>query len=283
MIKLFAIDMDGTLLNSESKINPATIKAINDLNKAGIKTVLTSGRVMSSIRFANKTLGVDNPMIANNGALIKLDSKKTLSEHPLEEDHIKELIKFCDEHKFIYHFYDEDTFYSNRLDEDRLKHLKISSDYGLNYQCNISITEDPYKDLKEKGKPAYKILIGCLNSHPYGEAKAVDIIKKAFLDKLYVTSSGPGAIEIMEPNVNKWEGIKILSDHLGIKNNEIAAIGDSYNDLPMVENAHLGFAMGNGNEDIKKVATYVVADNNLDGIKEASDIILKYNKDNPSV
>ncbi|WP_394018340.1 Cof-type HAD-IIB family hydrolase [Anaerococcus cruorum] len=283
MIKLFAIDMDGTLLNSEDKISPSTNEAIKNLNKSGVKTVLTSGRVMSSLIITSKILGIDNPMVANNGALIKLDSKKSLSEYPLEDVHIKELIEFCEDHKFIFHFYDEDTFYSNRLDEDRLKHLKLDNDYGLNYQCNISITEDPYKDLKEKGKPAYKILIGCLNSHPYGEKKAVEIIKEAFADKLYVTSSGPGAIEIMEPHVNKWEGIKILADHLGIKSDEIAAIGDSYNDLPMVENAHLGFAMGNGNEKIKEVANHVVADNNSTGIKQAADIILKYNKENPSV
>ena len=87
----------------------------------------------------------------------------------------------------------------------------------------------------------------------------------------------------MEPNVNKWEGIKILANHLGIKSDELAAIGDSYNDLPMVENAHLGFAMGNGNEDIKEAASYVVSDNNSDGIKEAAEIILNYNKENPSV
>lgn len=283
MIKLFAIDMDGTLLNSSSRINPSAKEAIKKLNEAGVKTVLTSGRVMSSIKIASKDLGFKNPMVANNGALIKLDDEKVLSHHPLEDSHIKELVKFCEDHKFIYHFYDEDTFYSNRLDDERLKHLRLDTDYGLNYQCNISITENPYKDLKQKGKPAYKILIGCLSSHPYGEEKAIDIIKKAFDSKLYITSSGPGAIEIMEPNVNKWEGIKILANHLGIKSDELAAIGDSYNDLPMVENAHLGFAMGNGNEDIKEAASYVVSDNNSDGIKEAAEIILNYNKENPSV
>ena len=160
MIKLFAIDMDGTLLNSSSRINPSAKEAIKKLNEAGVKTVLTSGRVMSSIKIASKDLGFQNPMVANNGALIKLDDKKVLSHHPLKEDNIKELVKFCEDHKFIYHFYDEDTFYSNRLDDDRLKHLRLDTDYGLNYQCNISITEDPCKDLKQRGKPAYKILIG---------------------------------------------------------------------------------------------------------------------------
>ena len=283
MIKLFAIDMDGTILNTNNEINPSSKEAINQLSASGIKTVLTSGRLMSSIKFATEELGEDNPMVANNGALIMANTDKILGQHPFEDSHIKELVKFCEEHKFIYHFYDEDTFYSNRLDEERLEHLKINNDYGLNYQCNISITENPYKDLKQRGKPAYKILIGCLNSHAYGEEKAVKIIKEAFEDKLYVTSSGPGAIEIMEPHVNKWEGVKELSNFLGIKLDEIAAIGDSYNDLPMVENAKIGFAMGNANDTVKSVADYVVADNNGNGIKEAAEIILNLNKENPSV
>lgn len=283
MIKLFAIDMDGTLLNSDSKINPSAKEAIQQLNEKGIKTVLTSGRVMSSIKYQSKDLNIDNPMIAANGALLMLNSQKKLYEYPLEDSHIKDLVEFCQKHKFIYHFYDEDTFYSNRLDDERLKHLKIDTDDGLNYQCNISITEDPYEDLKQKEKPAYKILIGCLKSHPYGEEKAVKIIKEAFDDKLYVTSSGPGAIEIMEQHVNKWEAVKYLSDQLGIKKDEIAAIGDSYNDLPMVKESKIGFAMGNGNEKVKEVADYVVTDNNSSGIKEAAEIILNYNKENPSV
>ena len=273
MIKLFAIDMDGTLLNTNHEINPSTKEAINQLNATGVKTVLTSGRLISSIKFATKELGEENPMVATNGALIMANADKILGQHPLEDSHIKELVKFCE----------EDTFYSNRLDEDRLAHLKINNDYGLNYQCNISITENPYEDLKQRAKPAYKILIGCLNSHPYGEEKAVKIIKEAFEDRLYVTSSGPGAIEIMEPHVNKWGGVKELSNFLGIKIDEIAAIGDSYNDLPMVENAKIGFAMGNANETVKSIADYVVADNDGDGIKEAAEIILNFNKENPSV
>ncbi|MBM0046390.1 HAD family phosphatase [Anaerococcus sp. mt242] len=281
MIKLFAIDMDGTLLNTDDKIDPSTKESILRLNASGVKTVLTSGRVMSSIKFATKDLGEDNPMVATNGALI-MANNKILKQYPLKDDHLKELVDFCQEHKFIYHFYDEDTFYSNRLDEDRIRHLKIDNDYGLNYQCNISITDDPIKNLKERKKLAYKILIGCLSSHPYGEEEAVEIIKEKFNHILYITSSGPGAIEIMEPHVNKWEGIKELIEFLGIKVDEVAAIGDSYNDLPMIENAKIGFAMGNGNEKVKSISDYVVADNDNGGISEAAEIILEYNKENPS-
>lgn len=283
MIKLFAIDMDGTLLDKNDQVSKSTKEAITRLNESGVNTVLCSGRVMTSLEAISKKLNIDNPMVANNGAIVKLNKEKILTNHPLEDDHLKELINFCHDHKFIYHFYDEDTFYSNRLDFDRLYHLREDSDYGLNYQCNISISNNPYQDLKEKGNSANKILIGCLKSHPYGVEKANKIIKEEFKDKLYVTSSGIGSLEIMEPKVNKWNGILKLAEFLGIDNEEIASIGDSYNDLPMISNSHLGFAMGNANEEVKKIASHIVADNNSTGISEAADVILKFNKENPSV
>lgn len=275
--------MDGTLLNKEDKVSESTKEAVRRLNEAGVKTVICTGRVVTSIEYANEVIGIDNPAIGNNGAIIKLNKDKILATHPLEDEHLLELIDFCEEHKFIYHFYDQDTFYSNRLVDRSLHHLAIDNDYGLNYQVNISISKDPYKTMKDKGHDGLKILIGSLGSHPYGEEKARELITETFKDKLYVTSSGPGSMEIMEPHVNKWEGIKELIDFLGINEDETAAIGDSFNDLPMIENAKLSFAMGNGNDTIKSVANHIVGDNNGTGIADAADIILNFNKENPSV
>ncbi|WP_297280669.1 HAD family hydrolase [uncultured Anaerococcus sp.] len=283
MIKLFAMDMDGTLLNSNNEVNASSKEAIKKLNESGVKTVLCSGRVMTSLENINAKLETDNPMVANNGAIIKLNSKKILNIHPLEDDHLKEVIKFCHYHKFMYHFYDEDTFYSNRLDFNRLHHLKKDSQYGLNYQCNISISDNPFQVMKEKDHNAMKILVGSLIDHPYGEKKSIELIKEEFKDKLYITSSGWGSIEIMEPHVNKWQGILELIEFLGIKEDEIAAIGDSDNDLPMISKSKLGFAMGNANDVVKNTASHIVSDNNSTGINEAADLILKFNKDNPSV
>lgn len=283
MIKLFAIDMDGTLLNSNSDISEKNIEAIKELNQAGIKTVLTSGRVSSSVDYFNEKIGIDNPMVANNGAVIKLSKDEVLATHPLDDDELINLIEFCDENEFSFNFYDSNTFYTNRLILERLNHLKIHSDYVMNYQCDIYVSSNPYKELKRRKNMANKLLISGLDSHPYGQEKAVKIIEDRFLDDLYVTSSGFGFIEIMHKNVDKWSSILELAAFLGINSNEIATIGDSYNDLPMIESSEISFAMGNANESIKKAASHVVLDNDSDGFINAKDIIINYNKENPSV
>ena len=282
MIKLFAIDMDGTLLNSNSDISEKNIEAMKELNQAGIKTVLTSGRVSSSVDYFNEKIGIDNPMVANNGAVIKLSNEEVLATHPLDDDELVNLLEFCDENEFSFNFYDSNTFYTNRLIIERLNHLKIQSDYGMNYQCDIYVSSNPYKELKRRKHMANKMLISGLDSHPYGQEKAVKIIEDRFLNELYVTSSGFGFIEIMHKNVDKWSSILELAKFLGINSNEIAAIGDSNNDLPMIENSRISFAMGNANESVKKAASHVVLDNDSDGFINAKDIIINYNKENPS-
>lgn len=283
MIKLFTIDMDGTLLNSNGSVDESTKQALQKLNNAGVKTVLCSGRMVKSIEHFNDILGIDNPLIGNNGSIIKINKDEIIYANPLEDEDLQELISFCHQHKFKYHFYDEDTFYSNRLNSKGIKHLMKDTDYGLNLQCNLSISNNPFEMLKARNRSAYKILIGNLTEHPYDLNEITRMFVEKFGHKLYVTSSGIGNLEIMKKGVSKWNGAIHLADFLGINKDEIAAIGDSHNDLPMIEAAKLSFAMGNANETVKSTANYAVSDNDNGGIAEASQIILDYNKENPSV
>ena len=283
MIKLFAMDMDGTVLNSRGEIDQRNIEAIRKLNESGVKTVLCSGRVATSLEHFNKVLGLDNPVIGNNGAIVKINEDKILSMHPLEDDNLKDLIDFSQEHKCVYHFYDEDTYYTNRFNPKGLQYLLIDNDYGYNTHCNLNVSKDPYADLKLKGHFGNKILIGNLGEHPYGRDKIVSMFEERFADYLYITSSSSTSIEIMEKGVTKWNGVLELINFLGINKDEIASIGDSYNDLPMLANAKLSFAMGNADETVKSHAKDVVAINDEFGVAEACEKILAYNKANPSV
>ena len=75
--------------------------------------------------------------------------------------------------------------------------------------------------------------------------------------------------EITNENVNKWDALQFLIEKLGIKPEEVMAIGDNVNDIKMIENAGLGIIMDNSAPYIKELADVVVADNNSDGVAEA--------------
>lgn len=279
MIKLFAFDIDGTLLDSSISMPEENINALRKLNESGIKTVLASGRVLTSIKYYQEMIGYDNPIVATNGTVIALDSKNIHKSYYIDDEILKDLYEFCKAYKLDFHFYDEENYYTNRVNLDRIKHLKINNDYGMNYQVDLIIKKDPVSYLLSKGKSANKFQIAGIDTNKLSQEEIVKKVNEEFADKLYITSSGSNIIELSNKNSSKWNSISEICEILGISRKEVAAIGDSYNDLPMIENAKIGFAMGNANETLKEKADIIVGDNDSSGIVEACDYVLRFNKD----
>lgn len=278
MIKLFAFDIDGTLLDNNSKVTDESREALKKLDDAGIKVVLASGRVFPSIKYNQKLLGITGPIVATNGSLISLDGKEMYKSYYIEDDLLKKLYEFCLEYKMDFHFYDEDNYYTNRLNLDRIKHLKIDNDFGMNYQVDLIIKNDPVSYLINQGKKAIKFQISGIDEKEISKEKIIDLLDKDFGEDLYITASGDSLLEIGNKNATKWTSIEEICDKLGIYTNEVAAIGDAYNDIPMVKGAGLGFAMGNAKDKLKEVADVIVADNESGGALEAVNYVLEANK-----
>lgn len=278
MIKLIAFDIDGTLLDNNSKVTDESREALKKLDDAGIKVVLASGRVFPSIKYNQKSLGIPGPIVATNGSLISLDGSEIYKSYYIEDDLLKKLYEFCLEYKMDFHFYDEDNYYTNRLNLDRIKHLKIDNDFGMNYQVDLIIKNDPVSYLINQGKKAIKFQISGIDEKEISKEKIIDLLDKDFGEDLYITASGDSLLEIGNKNATKWTSIEEICDKLGIYTNEVAAIGDAYNDIPMVKGAGLGFAMGNAKDKLKEVADVIVADNESGGALEAVNYVLEANK-----
>lgn len=274
MIKLFAMDLDGTSLDSNSILQEKTIKALKKLDENGIKFVFTSGRAMPSVRYLMSLTGIDNPSVTNNGALAYINKEKIIYQNPLKYEEVEELIKFSEENKLFYQFYDMDTYYSNRIWPERFDHLENNSLYGMNYQVNFSFSTDPLKELKLRKNSAFKFQIFPNIKNPEEERK---ILEKVDLMDLYPTTSAFGMVEIMQKNVNKFNALSEIGNFLGISKKEMAAIGDQDNDIPMLKNAGLAFAMGNAIDEVKEISDYIVSTNDDFGLVEAINIVLEKN------
>lgn len=274
MIKLFAMDLDGTSLDNNSILRKETIDALKKLDENGIKFVFTSGRAMPSVRYLMSLTGIDNPFVTNNGALAMINKEKPIYTKGIEDKKIKELINFSENNELSYQFYDVDTYYSNRIRPERFNHLKKDSQYGMNYQVNFSFSTNPLRELNNRNNTALKFQI-----FPDVEKKEekIMVLEKVKQLDLYATSSNDKVIEIMEKDVNKFNGISEIGSFLGINKNEIAAIGDQDNDIPMLENSILSFAMGNSIDKVKKVCDYTVSTNENFGLVEAINIVLEKN------
>jgi Cof subfamily protein (haloacid dehalogenase superfamily) len=95
------------------------------------------------------------------------------------------------------------------------------------------------------------------------------ILKLNYGDNLYITRSKPYFLEVMHCEANKAKALEVIALHYGIDRQEVMAVGDSYNDMEMIEWAGLGVAMGNAFEAVKDIADYVTASNEEEGVAEA--------------
>ena len=278
MIKLFAFDIDGTLLDNNSNLPYSSIDAIKKLEDAGIKVVLASGRVFSSVKHIQKLLGITGPIVSTNGSLISFDGEQIYKSYYIDSELLDKLYEFCIEYNLDFHFYDEENYYSNRLNLDRIKHLKIENDFGMNYQVDLIIKSDPVSYLKSQGKKAVKFQVSGIDEKAKPREYFIDLLVDKFGHDLYITASGDHLIEIGNKNATKRTSIEKISEKLGIYNSEIAAIGDAYNDIPMVNGAEIGFAMRNAKDELKDIADVIVSDNENSGVLEAVNYVLEANK-----
>ncbi|MDU3153294.1 MAG: HAD family hydrolase [Anaerococcus hydrogenalis] len=274
MIKLFAMDLDGTSLDSNSILQEKTINALKKLDENGIKFVFTSGRATPSVRYLMESTGIDNPLVTNNGALAFINKENLIYQNPLKYEEVEELINFSQENKLFFQFYDLDTYYSNRMCPERFNHLEKDSTYGMNYQVNFSFSTKPLKELKLRKNSAFKFQI-FLDKNDSN--KLSTILEKVSEMGLYATTSSYGMIEIMQKNVNKFNGLSEISYLLGINKEEMAAIGDQDNDIPMLENVGISFAMGNAIDKVKEISDFVVSTNDEFGLVDAINIVLEKN------
>lgn len=255
--KLFVTDMDGTLLNSERKITAGVKKAIKKAVEAGVIFTIATGRMHISALPYVKELGVNVPVITYNGALIKTMEGEELFASYLDRDLVKELVDFAEERQLHIQLYSDDKLYYRR-----------ENDRSALYQCTAGVKGNPVGDeLEEHMDKVPKLLIVANNSEE-GD-RVVEAVSHQFGHRIVAVKSTPVYIELIKPGVNKATAIARLAERFDIPAEAVLAIGDSNNDLTMIEMAGFGVAMGNANDNVKKIAKYQVADCDHDGIAEA--------------
>ena len=261
MYKLVAIDMDGTLLNSDKVISKGNKVAIKKAIKKGVKVVITSGRGLKGLdKFLDEIhlRGENEYLIANNGGTIYRTSDfKCIS-------------------------------YKGLKGRDLVKAHALSKEFGLNmiaytHEGSIAAEENEFTRFESEyvGNPVKilnfntdvddedeitKILFS--QTEEFLEKKMLEIPKE-FYSEYNVVKTMPIVLEVMDKDCNKGYGVKVLADKLGIKKEEIICIGDQANDIEMITYAGLGIAMGNAIEELKNVAEYVTLDNDNDGVAKA--------------
>lgn len=255
MIKLIAIDIDGTLLKSDRKIHPENLRAVREARDAGVQIVLATGRIRPSMEPFVQELGLrPGPRVCCNGAEIVGVDGETLHAEKLDDgvrDRVSEFAQANGLHLNVYL-------------ADRL--LFTTDDaWGGMYQRRTKIPVPEYVSFAELASiPVLKLM---LIAEPEQLVKVNPLLK----ERLYglpvrITESEPEYLEFLAPSADKGSSLSKLCDHLGVQRHEVGAIGDYLNDLEMIQWAGIGCAIGNGAAELKAVADVIAPSNNEGGV-----------------
>lgn len=256
--KLLAIDMDDTLLSKGITISARTQQAIKSAVAKGIKVVIATGRMHSSALPHLKDLGLKEEVITYNGALLKeLKSGKTILHQPVPLDICQEIIKIVKEKDLHLNLYINDILYVNKLGFGAEYYEKLS---GIK---PVLIKEDLEEFVTE---PSTKLLIVEEDLDKVKEIQ--NRLESQFDDILNITRSKDTFIEMMNKDVSKGNTLAKLVKRLNLEAKDIIAVGDSYNDIDMIEYAGLGVAVANAREAVKEKADYITKSNDEDGVAE---------------
>ena len=269
MIKLIAIDMDGTLLNSKKELLEETKQYFKEFHTKGTDTllVLCTGRPETGIRPYLKDLGYleeNHYIISQNGANIyESQTGKRIMDAFVDSKEIQKWIELGKKHGVSVMGAGVDSYYA--FDEEPTEWMEF----------DVKIVNGSIKRItKEESLSTdfYKLLL-------LGDEEQLNefetIIPKEWRDEFYVVRSQKYLVEVLKKGVNKAFGLEKLATALNIKPSEIAAIGDAANDIEMLKYAGLSIAMGNASKDVKAIADIVTDTNENNGVIKAIDKLIQ--------
>jgi Cof subfamily protein (haloacid dehalogenase superfamily) len=259
MIDLIAIDMDGTLLDSNHAVSPRVKQAIAAARAQGIRIVLATGRPFSGVEEYLEELGMNGEgdyCITFNGAVIQnAAGTKSVAETTLGYDDFLYCEQVARDIGVHFHMLFERSMMTPNAD--------ISSHTVRD--AYISRTPLMFRSV-EQVDPAWRFRKFMMVDDAAVLDRAIARLPPELTQRYTVVKSAADFLEILHLDAGKGRALATLAAHLGVPGENIMAIGDQENDLVMLEFAGVAVAMGNAIDAVKAVADHVTTSNNEDGV-----------------
>ena len=259
MYKLLVTDVDGTLLDSSSKLTELNKKALLDCIASGINVIIATGKSIDSTMFIIKQLGLKLPQITFSGAVLITTERKIISAVKISPDLYLDVISKVREKgyeplaaaidgKIYCQEYSKPMKYVTAVGEKINKADNLMSDYFKENAVSVSI--------------------------PINESDPMDLfIRKTYNGVLQVLRSGEYFFDILSIDASKGKALTGLIKDLGIKKDEVVSFGDSHNDISLFEASGLSIAVKNSYPELLEIADIVTDENYNSGLGRA---IYKY-------
>ncbi len=278
--------MDGTILSPDHSISTKNKQAILAAQSNGIEVVIATGRSFSEAIGPVRSAGLNLPYICLNGAEVRDESGELISATHIVENDIQKIISILETHTIDYQLFIDTLIYTKSIKDqiDTFVQLaeaanqipavdEIRKEVMDRVERGFVIQLDSYDQIiNQRGSEIYKVFGTSFNRLNLDNArKALQL-----LPGLAISSSGAGNLEITNKNAQKGIAVEQYAKSKGTTMENVMVIGDSYNDISMMERAGRSVAMGNAPAEIKAECTEVTTTNEHDGVGLAIEAILQH-------
>lgn len=256
--RLVAFDVDGTLVGPDLTISKTVRETIARMRQAGTAGCLVTGRMYRATLPFARELGFEVPLICYQGAaIIDPMTDEVLAHTALAVDIVHELVAVAESDHMHLQLYRNDEYYC----EARNRFSELYASLAMAEPVIVPSLREAFAY-----SPATKAVV--VADAPIAQRYAEEL-RDRFHGRAYVTRSLPEFVEVLDPTVDKGSSLRFVARRLGVGMEETVAIGDSWNDAPLLEAAGFAIAMGSAPSDLRAIADAVVGDLAHDGVAEA--------------
>jgi Cof subfamily protein (haloacid dehalogenase superfamily) len=256
--KVLALDLDGTLLNSDKIVSRHTFSTLCRAQQAGVIVLLVSGRPTPGVQWVADMIGLEKQngyLLAYNGSeIIHSSTGKKAFDFYVNPEYIPYIYNTARENGVQMAMYHDGVVWCDDVTTEWIQ-LECALNHMPSHQTQSLLEEFEWKTPKcmISGKP--EIL-----------ERLERVLNDAVGEHLGIFRSEPYFLEVMPQGLNKATALGLLLEHLGYSREHLVACGDGFNDVHMVEYAGLGVAMANACEPVKAVADFITKSNDEDGV-----------------
>lgn len=262
--RLIAFDMDGTLLSSKKEVLASSRAAIAEALDAGKVVAICTGRCPKMVELDRESIGDVRYAICCNGTVLyDLVEHRVLSASPLEHDVIARALDALGDVDAMIDAFSGSGFFCQGSHLDSMDQYNMGIYRGL-YRATTSLVQDIRAQLLDPSVTYQKFIF-----HFRDPEAREHVIERVADLPVELAKAEISSLEFTARGVDKGTGLLSLAELLEIPREQTIAVGDSYNDLPMINVAGLGVAMGNSRDAVLAAAGATVADNDSDGCAEA--------------
>ena len=266
---IIALDLDGTLTNSEKNITPRTFDALMKAQREGVRLVLASGRPTFGIAaLANQLQLADYGgyvLSYNGGRIIDWCEKTVIFSQVVDPKLVPILYDFAEKAQLpIVTYLPEAILASKNEGEYLAEEARING-------MPVVIAQNFVEEAMQIAGGSTKFLIP---GEPELLIQLESEMKAALSEQMEVFRSAPFFLELPPKGIDKAQSLQRLLTHLGLERETLMAFGDGFNDLSMIQFAGQGVAMANAVEEVKSIADFVTTSNEEDGIAHALEQLL---------